>query len=62
MSFMADQHKILLWKMALTCDNMRVRVIADINRPCINMLWSKYLTSSINIKVGKIKKKCGGTL
>jgi len=42
----------------LICYNRTVRIIANIIRPYINMLLAvsaKYLITSINMKVGKVK-------
>jgi len=54
-SLIADQRKILFCKHTLISDNRIARITANTNRPYINMLLSKYLITSINMKVGKIK-------
>jgi len=54
-SFIADQRKVLFWKKALICDDMIVRIVANINRPYISMLLPKNSIASIKMQVGKIK-------
>jgi len=55
MSYTTDQRKILFWKKALNCDNKVIRTLVMLNRYHNCKILSKYVMSSLYMRVGRIK-------